>query len=111
MRLIVVAVCLLFSHEVLGQSSDPIKPIEPVPGSKTTLAPPDLNLGDWKKGMGPVPEKPGVTIYFDYTKFFEWLLPKKHPTIPPECDPNIFLQDTITQEPPKKDTILKQPPV
>jgi hypothetical protein len=45
-----------------------------------------IDLGNWREGVRPN-TPPGVVFYFDYTKFFEWLLPKKKPLIPPDCDP------------------------
>lgn len=107
---LIAILMLLLAKQAEAQSADTLVPFSSKP--KQTL--PDLHLDDWRKITGwPLPPKPGVTLYFDYTKFFEWLLPKKHPTIPRDCDPNFFLRDTIPPPPMiKKDSIRKlQPPV
>ena len=111
MKPIFLTILLLFAGRVLAQAESTAKPLEPTPENKSARPSPNLHLEDWNKGMPPVPQPAGITIYFDYTKFFEWLLPKKHPKIPPECDPNYFLRDSITEPLIKKDTLSKQPPV
>lgn len=90
-----------------------MKPFKSAEDSVSQPAPPNLNLKDWNKGMPTSPGPPGLTLYFDYTKLFEWLLPKKHPKIPPECDPKFFLNDSIPTAPViKPDTIrVTKPPV
>lgn len=86
------------------------QPTEPAP-PKVQPATPDLHLDDWRKGMPPVAPSAGITIYFDYTKFLEWLVPKKHPVVPQECDPNFFLRDSIPLPPIKKDSLRFKEPV
>ena len=53
----------------------------------------DLKLGNWHDGV-PLDSPKGVLFRFDYTKLLEWLIPKKKPLIPPECDPK-FMRDWI----------------
>src|SRR3954469_16931632 len=101
---------ILLLHEAHAQPSQPAEPIKPTP-VKPQPPPPDLRLDDWKKGMPPPAPSAGVTIYFDYTKFFEWLLPHKHPKIPPDCDPNYFLRDTLPEPPAVKKDSVVMPPV
>jgi hypothetical protein len=45
-----------------------------------------VGLGDWLKGY-PTDPPNGVLFRFDYTKLLQWLIPKKKPLIPPDCDP------------------------
>gem|GEM_PF-6117312 len=102
-RILFAATLLWLAPYVRAQSGQATTPDQPKSGQV-----PDLHLGDWQKGAPLVPVKPGITLYFDYTKFFEWLLPKKHPKIPPECDPRFF-QDSLPPQPIKRDTTIKQP--
>ncbi|MDP4198347.1 MAG: hypothetical protein Q8922_04485 [Bacteroidota bacterium] len=104
---LIALLLLVLMREAKAQSVDTLLP----QSSKAKPTVPDLHLDDWKKANGwPIPPKPGITLYFDYTKFFEWLLPKKHPTIPPDCDPN-NIHDSIPQLPKKDSVRLKEPPV
>lgn len=66
----------------------------------------NLKLDDWRKAIPKAnTSSSGITLYFDYTKIFEWLIPKKNPKIPRDCDPKYFL-DSIPRPPPiKKDSI------
>jgi len=99
--------------EAEAQSTQTIEPFKSSQISEPQQAMPDLNLKDWNKGIPSPSGPPGLTLYFDYTKFFKWLLPKKHPKIPPECDPKFFLNDSIPAAPIiKQDTIRgTKPPV
>jgi len=107
---LIALLLVLLAKETEAQS----KGIDSFQVSLPQQTPPNLHIDDWRKSAGwPIPPKPGLTLYFDYTKFFEWLLPKKHPKIPPECDPNYFLNDTVPNPPKiKEDSLRKlQPPV
>ncbi len=111
---LIALLILLLAKEAEAQSTKPIDPFKPAQVNDPPKPAPNLNIDDWSKTTGwPVTPKPGITLYFDYTKFFEWLLPKKHPIIPRDCDPNYFLRDSIPNTPMiKEDSVRKlQPPV
>ena len=91
-----IALLLVFlAKEAVAQSTQTILPFKSVQVDTPQQAMPNLNLKDWNKGMPPPAGPSGVVYSFDYTKFLEWLIPKKHPKIPPECDPKYFLNDSI----------------
>jgi hypothetical protein len=115
LKSILIAILLILlamqADAQLAQTIEPFKSLEimaPQPPAPT------LDLGDLNKLLGPVPAPAnGVLFYFDYTQFLQWLVPKKHPKIPPECDPKYFLNDSIPAAPKiKQDTVrVAKPPV
>jgi hypothetical protein len=115
MKSILIAILsVLLAKEAQGQSAQSILPYQSPQIDAPQQATPNLHLEDWRKAMAsPASPTSGVTIYFDYTKLFEWLLPKKHPKIPQECDPKFFLHDSISAPPTiKEDSVrVTKPPV
>jgi hypothetical protein len=66
-----------------------------------------IDLGNWQEGVHPS-SPPGIVFRFDYTKFFEWLLPKKKPLIPPDCDPK-NMRDWLPDTTKPDSTKIKMP--
>jgi hypothetical protein len=114
MKSILIAILLiLFAQQADAQPAQTIAAFKPAEVTTPQQAPQNLNLGDLNKVLGPVPAPAnGVLFYFDYTQFLQWLVPKKHPKIPPECDPKFF-NDSIPPAPViKQDTVhATKPPV
>ena len=108
---LIAILLILLAKEAESQSSQTIEPFKSTQVTQTQQAIPNLNLKDWNKGA-PVAPSEGL-ISFDYTKFLQWLIPKKHPKIPPECDPKFFINDSIPNPPViKEDSVrLTKPPV
>jgi hypothetical protein len=108
---LIALLLVLLSKQVAAQSVQTIAPFKSAQVDEPAPILPNLNLKDWNKGWAS--PSSGGTINFDYTKLFEWLLPKKHPKIPPECDPKFFLRDSIPPPPAiKVDSInVTRPPV
>jgi hypothetical protein len=97
-----------------AQSTQSILPYKPTQIDAPQPAMPNLHLEDWNKVTSPGTPSPGITLFsFDYTKFLQWLIPKKHPKIPPECDPKNFLNDSIPPAPMIKEDSVRgtKPPV
>ncbi len=114
MKNLVIILLVLLAKRAEGESAQTIEPFKSTEVTTPQPAPTNQNLGDLNKVLGPAPAPvSGVVFYFDYTKFLEWLIPKKHPKIPPECDPKFFLNDSIPSSAPiYKDTVrVTKPPV
>jgi hypothetical protein len=112
--ILIVILLVLFGKLADAQSTQPIAPIKSTEVTAPQQPAPTLNLGDLNKVVGPAPAPAnGVLFYFDYTQFLQWLIPKKHPKVPPECDPKFFLNDSIPSSAPiYKDTVrVIKPPV
>jgi hypothetical protein len=112
---LIAILLLLLANEANAQSTQTMEPFKPAQVSGQQQAMPNLNLQDWNKtAASPSAPKSGITIFsFDYTKLLEWLIPRKHPKIPPECDPKYFINDSIPNPPViKEDSVrLTKPPV
>jgi hypothetical protein len=115
MKSLLIAIFLvLFAQQAEGQSVQAIAPFKSTEITAPQQSAPTLNLGDLNKVLGPAPAPAnGVLFYFDYTQFLQWLVPKKHPKVPPECDPQYFMNDSIPPDPViKPDTVrVVKPPV
>ena|ERR1035441_8592176 len=112
--ILVTLLSVLLVKDAQGQSTQSILPYQSPQIDAPQQATPNLHLEDWNKVTSPTAApSSGVTIYFDYTKLFEWLLPRKHPKIPPECDPKFFLRDSIPAPPMIKEDSVRgaKPPV
>lgn len=109
MKLTFVALFLTLSVARLDAQPGQVQPILPpilMPSAPQQI--PKLHLDDWRKIVGPTDPPTGRLFYFDYTKWFEWLLPKKHPIIPRDCDPMYFLDSLRTTPPLKQDSVPAQ---
>src|ERR1044071_2154629 len=94
-RFLIVAALMLIAAHVVAQrdTSRGFLPKQRIDSSRTIdTTKIKLNLGKWDDV--PLESPNGVLFRFDYTKLLEWLLPKKKPVIPPECDP-MFMRDWI----------------
>jgi hypothetical protein len=115
MKSFLIAILLiLLAKQADAQSTQTIAPFKSSEVTASQQPAPNFNLGDLNKVVGPAPAPAnGVLFYFDYTQFLQWLVPKKHPKIPPECDPKYFLNDSIPAAPKiKQDTVhVTKPPV
>jgi|ERR1051325_5994367 hypothetical protein len=83
-RASVTLVLLFVGARLSAQQVDTVRGFLPKAHLDTTRV--TIHLGNWQEGVHPN-SPPGVVFRFDYTKFFEWLLPKQKPLIPPDCDP------------------------
>ena len=111
---LIAILLILFAQQADAQSTQAIEPIKSLPIAASQQNPTYFNLGDLNKVLGPTPAPTsGVIAYFDYTQFLQWLIPKKHPKVPPECDPKFFLNDSIPSSTLiYKDTVrVTKPPV
>jgi hypothetical protein len=111
---LIAILLILFAKQAEGQSTQTIPPFQSAQDTVSQPVRPSLNLGNLNKLLGPAPAPTnGVLFYFDYTQFLQWLIPKKHPKIPPECDPKYLMNDSIPPDPViKKDTVrATKPPV
>jgi hypothetical protein len=112
--MLIAILLILLAKQADAQSSQTIAPFKSSEVTAPQQDPPTLNLGDLNKVLGPAPAPAnGVLFYFDYTQFLQWMIPKKHPKIPPECDPKYFMNDSIPAAPViKQDTTrVTKPPV
>ncbi len=108
---LIAIMLVLLAKQADAQPAQTIAPFKPAEVTAPQQPPTNQNLGDLNKVLGPTPAPAsGVIYYFDYTRLLQWLIPKKHPKIPQECDPNFFLNDSIPAAPViKKDSVTKPP--